>query len=95
MSRTRRILILILLALLPLQQAQAFFCFRFAMGGAAGSHDRFSRQAIAPRGFAGAPHPSWYLYNRPLAPLYPRPYPAPFTPITNPLAPVSTPQPGK
>ena len=72
MPKFRRILFLACLVLLPLQQAQAFFCFRFAMGAA--SHDRGPRHGFGSRAYPAAPHPSWYLRNRPPPTSYPSPY---------------------
>ncbi|WP_144375265.1 hypothetical protein [Thiolapillus brandeum] len=92
MPGTRRILLLSCLVLLPLQQAQAFFCLRFAMG--AGSHDRSGHHAFSPRGYPAAPHPSWYLRNTPPSVPYPPPYPLAPAPRSRPPVAIPTPQPG-
>ncbi|WP_456375904.1 hypothetical protein [Thiolapillus sp.] len=94
MPGIRRLLVLALLASFPAHQAQAFFCFRFAMGSGAATHERHSRRPVAPRGFAAAPHPSWYLRNQPPPPVYPGSYPPPVGIPLNPLPLISTPQPG-
>ncbi|WP_456406033.1 hypothetical protein [Thiolapillus sp.] len=75
----KRSLIIAVLGFLPLQQAQAFFCFKFAMGGKSGGPPprHFSRSASK----YAAPHPSYYLSH----PAYSRPPTYPYSQPTSPL----------
>ena len=94
MRKTPYLLLLTCLTLLPLEQARAFFCFRFAMGNHGSAHSGPPRYPAAPGAFPAAPHPSWYLRNSPPPAFYPPPY------ISEPAAPaepppaIPTPQPG-
>ncbi len=95
MPKTRKTMLFVLLLILPLQQAQAFFCFRFAMGSRARSHDGPPRHYPGPGvpGFARAPHPSWFLNHSPYPAYIPPSYTEPATPASAP-AEIPTPPPG-
>jgi len=73
-----RFLIIVSLSLLPLQSANAFFCFNFFMGGKSGNHAP-GHLRYSPRRY-NTPPPSWYLSRQRYLP-----YPAyPQTPLTQP-----------
>jgi len=58
-----RLIMLSSLILLPLQEAQAFFCFKFAMGNKSHSQPRYSRHYLPNPYLYSVPHPSYFLRN--------------------------------
>ncbi|HID45449.1 MAG TPA: hypothetical protein EYP34_06815 [Chromatiaceae bacterium] len=62
-------LITTMLCLLPLQQAQAFFCFKFAMGGKTSRHP--PRYLPHSASAYAVPHPSYFLSQPRYAPYLP------------------------